>query len=78
MSERVEVCRKKVTECQRLAMAASDPAIRQVYLDLAQQWRELAEHAEQLAAVQSQVVNPTPLEDGAPSAGDFRISTPTG
>jgi hypothetical protein len=46
MSERAEVCRK-------LAMAASDPAIRQVYLDLAQQWRELAEHAEQLAAVQS-------------------------
>jgi hypothetical protein len=53
MSERVEVCRKKVTECQRLAMAASDPAIRQLYLDLAQQWRELAEHAEQLAAMQS-------------------------
>jgi hypothetical protein len=53
MSERAEVSRKKVTECQRLAMAASDPATRQMYLDLAQQWREVAEHAEQLAAMQS-------------------------
>jgi hypothetical protein len=53
MSERAEACRKKVTECQRLARAASDPAIRQVYLDPAQQWRELAEQAEQIAAMQS-------------------------
>lgn len=52
MSERAETCRKKVTECQRLGMAASDPAIRQVYLDFAQQWRELAEQAEQIAALQ--------------------------
>jgi hypothetical protein len=52
MSERAEVCRKKATECQRLAMAASDPAIRQVYLDLTQQWRELADQAEQVAAMQ--------------------------
>jgi hypothetical protein len=34
-------------------MAASDPATWQIYLDFAQQWRELAEHAEQLAAMQS-------------------------
>ena len=53
MSERAEVCRKKVTECQRLAMATSDTAVRQMYLDVAQQWRELAELAEQLAAMQS-------------------------
>ena len=53
MSERAEACRKKVTECQRLAMAASDPAIRQMYLDIAQQWRELAEQAEYLAAIQA-------------------------
>ena len=44
---------KKVTECQRLAMATPDTAVRQMYLDLAQQWRELAEHAEQLAAMNS-------------------------
>jgi hypothetical protein len=53
MSERAEAYRKKVTECQRLAMAASDTTIRRIYLDLAQQWREPAEQAEQLAAMQS-------------------------
>jgi hypothetical protein len=53
MSKRAETCRKKVAECQRLAMAASDPAIRQMYLDLAQQWRELAEQTERLGAMQN-------------------------
>jgi hypothetical protein len=53
LKKRAEACRKKITECQRLAMAASDPAIRQIYLDLAQQWRELAENAEWLAATPS-------------------------
>jgi len=36
-------------------MAASDTTIRQIYLDLAQQWRELAEQAERLAAMQGRV-----------------------
>jgi hypothetical protein len=53
MSERAEWCRKKMTECQRLAMAASDPSFRQMYLDIAQQWRELAEQAERIAASQA-------------------------
>jgi hypothetical protein len=53
MSEPAEVCRKKVTECQRLATDTSDTTVRQMYLDLAQQWRELVEHAEQLAAMQN-------------------------
>ena len=53
MSERAEACRKKVTECQRLARPASEPAIGKAYLDLVQQWREIAEQAEQIAAMQS-------------------------
>jgi hypothetical protein len=40
-------------ECQRLAKATSDTAIRQMYLDLARQWHDLAEHAEQLEALQN-------------------------
>ena len=32
-------------ECQRAALSAPDPDIRQMYLDLAKQWKELAEHA---------------------------------
>jgi hypothetical protein len=51
----MEACLKKVTECQRLAMASSDTTIRQIYFDFAQQWRELAEQAERLAATQSRM-----------------------
>jgi hypothetical protein len=36
-------------------MATSDTAIRQIYLDFAQQWRDLAEQAERLAAAQSRM-----------------------
>jgi hypothetical protein len=43
MSERWEACWKKVNECQRLALVTPDTAIRLMYLDLANQWRELAE-----------------------------------
>jgi hypothetical protein len=46
MSERREVCWKKVNECQRLALVAEDTAIRLMYLDLANRWRELAEYSE--------------------------------
>ena len=53
MSERAEVCRKRMEECQRLAKATSDTAVRQMYLDLARQWHDLAEHAEQLEALQN-------------------------
>ena len=46
MSERREVCWKKVNECQRLALVASETAIRLMYPDLANQWREPAEYSE--------------------------------
>jgi hypothetical protein len=39
-----EACRRKAIECQRATLAAR-PNIRQMYLDLAKQWKELAEHA---------------------------------
>jgi hypothetical protein len=46
MSERREVCWKKFNECQRLALVASETAIRPMYLDLANQWREPTEYSE--------------------------------
>jgi hypothetical protein len=45
MNERAEACRRRAVECQRAVLAAPDPNIRQMYLDLAKQWRELAEYA---------------------------------
>jgi hypothetical protein len=47
-----------MTECQRFALATSDPAFRQMYLDIAGQWRELAEWEERLAAMQSSGFGP--------------------
>jgi hypothetical protein len=42
-----------MTECQRFALATSDAAFRQMYLDIAGQWRELAEWEERLARDES-------------------------
>ena len=48
MSERAERCRKKAIECERGAVLATDPAVRLIYADLARQWRDMAEQAEDL------------------------------
>jgi hypothetical protein len=45
MNVRAEVCSRKAVECRRAALAAPDPNIRRMYLDLAKQWKELSEHA---------------------------------
>jgi hypothetical protein len=35
-------CRRNAAECERMAMLATDPAIREAYADLARGWRVLA------------------------------------
>jgi hypothetical protein len=52
MSGRAERCRKK-HERHWLAVASHDVGVRKIYLDLAHQWRELAEQAELLAKMQA-------------------------
>jgi hypothetical protein len=46
MSERVDRYRDCAAECERMARGVSDPAIAKIYLDLAEQWREMAKQAE--------------------------------
>ncbi len=46
MDARVELYQRNALECERAARTATDPAIRLAYLDLARQWREMAEHVE--------------------------------
>jgi hypothetical protein len=47
-----------MTECRKFALATSDAAFRQMNLDIAEQWRELAEWEERLAATQSSGLGP--------------------
>ena len=45
---RAEACIARAAECERAAVAANDPKARNMYWDLAKQWRELAAQAETL------------------------------
>jgi hypothetical protein len=49
MSERAEACRHKTLESERAAFLATSRDVRRIYLDLAHQWRDMAEQAEELA-----------------------------
>ncbi len=46
MDERVKLYQSNARECERAARIATDLAVRSAYLDLARQWREMAEHVE--------------------------------
>jgi hypothetical protein len=45
---RAEACLAKAAECERAAVLASDPKVRNMYSDLATQWRELVSQADAL------------------------------
>lgn len=46
MNQRVAFCRTKERECNRLGLTATDMAVRLMFLELAQQWRELGDFLE--------------------------------
>ena len=45
---RAEACRARAAECERAAVLANEPNIRNTYWDLPKQWKELATQAEAL------------------------------
>ena len=45
-TERVRLCRRKATDCQRTVLTTIDPDLRLRYSQLANLWRELADEAE--------------------------------
>jgi hypothetical protein len=47
MSDRVEACRRKASECELAARLASDIEMRIMYRDLARLWQEMASELEQ-------------------------------
>ena len=48
MDSRSQRYRECAVECERMASGVSDPAIKALYLDLAKQWRAMAEQADML------------------------------
>jgi hypothetical protein len=48
MNERAQACLQKAAECVQAALRVSDEKTRLMYLDLANGWRNMAEHAETL------------------------------
>ncbi len=53
MNYRASACRKKAIQCVRAAKVATDTDARRVYLDVARQWRDRAEHTEELERIAS-------------------------
>ena len=51
MNQHAEACRSKALEYERAAEFAADAPVRRMYLDLARQWYDWAEQAEQQAGV---------------------------
>jgi hypothetical protein len=48
MNYRASACRKKALQCERAAEIATDADARRVYLDVARQWWDRAQHTEEL------------------------------
>ena len=48
VSEQAKLCREKAADCERRMLLATDPAVQKTYRELANQWREMADQAEEL------------------------------
>jgi hypothetical protein len=68
MNDRVKTCRRKASDCLRAATLATGKDTRLMYLDLAQQWRQLAEQVKEL---ERRYDDPSPLAPYAVTTPHF-------
>ena len=66
MSAQAQACERKAAECGRKALIATDPELRDTYLELAEQWRDMARQAEFLERRNEQT-KASPAQGGAAS-----------
>ena len=55
MASRIGTCRQHAADCDRHAVLSADGNIRRQYLDLAKQWRDMAEQLEAMEQFQRPV-----------------------
>jgi hypothetical protein len=58
MIDRVEHCRQKADECERLAATRSDPKLRASYVDMANDGAEVADQTEAMDRVVADMRKP--------------------
>jgi hypothetical protein len=65
MNEQIEACRRRALECERAATLARDVPGHLMYLELARQWRDMAEHVEALERFHSALQSNFSGSDGS-------------
>jgi hypothetical protein len=52
MTSRIDICKQHAADCDRHALLSADQDIRRQYLDLAKQWRDMADTLEEIERLQ--------------------------
>jgi hypothetical protein len=57
MNKQAETCNRRAADCERAAMLTGDESLRELYADLAKQWRDMAACVEHIENINSVVLD---------------------